>query len=129
MPKVTYEPSGLPEEGTRVEMSMPSDLEPTFVDGSKTLYTRSMSACMAIATFDHGNDDQRTMTHVAGVPDNSYYRALAKIISPNTTIVAAGFQDSKWMFMNTVEKYVKEPLVRQMEDFEKPINQLEWLLL
>jgi hypothetical protein len=77
MENVTHEPGGLPAAGTEVHMS-DLNAQPTVANGNDPIFTRSMSDCIAIAAFDHGNNGERTITHLwdraAAI---SFYRDLA----------------------------------------------------
>lgn len=130
MTHVTYEPHGLPATGTEVLMSS-FDARPTTSHGSEALYTRSMGDCIGIATFDHGNHDERTMTHLLGrAAAVSYYQALANRISPNTTvIVACGSIGSRFYFENIDLGNIRALLEGQMRLLNKAVDHLEWLSL
>lgn len=123
-------PGGLPKSGTEVAMSM-MDAVPTVSTGNEALYTLSMSDCIAIATFDHGNANKRTLTHLwGGMASPSYYEKLAATISPNTTvIVACGAFGSQDYFTDVTAGNVEEMIKAFMVKAKKDTSKLQVLKL
>lgn len=130
MAHITYAPHGLPASGKAVYMSDDRP-RPTVAAGNETIYTRSMSDCIAVATFDFGNNNQRTMTHLPGrAADLGFYQALANRISPNTAIiVACGSNGTEYFFKNFDCQTIRAALEGEMRLINKPVNQLQWVYL
>ncbi|KAK4152510.1 hypothetical protein C8A00DRAFT_34811 [Chaetomidium leptoderma] len=127
---VHYVATGLPASGTEVAMSS-KDARPGVPSGSEPIFTQSMADCMAIGTFDHGNHNNRTLTHLWGrCASNSYYQTLAETISPNTTVIlACGSIGTRFYFENYEMPNVRVLLESFMTKAKKPIDQLQWLTL
>jgi hypothetical protein len=128
---LSHTTSGLPATGTEVWMS-PLEAQPTFSSEREPLFTKSMSDCISIATFDHEKLlHKRTLTHLwGGAAAPSFYDALAKDISPKTTvIVACGSQGRRDYFETVTVPNVRELLEYHMGKVNKATNNLQWLTL
>ena len=94
--------NGLPRpdaSGTYVQMTWPhkSLIATEPLSPESTIWTDAMSACCAIATYDHATH-HRTLIHLpGGTTSDEYFTDTARLLSPGSTvIIAAGSEESEW---------------------------------
>jgi hypothetical protein len=117
--------TGLPMQGTEVQMSPWNSVEPTVSEGDETLWTTGMSDCCAVATFDRDNA-KRTLCHLPGsYPQPEFFATLANIIELNTTvIVAAGSSSTFNYFADNLVPTFKAALIDAMQNANKDTSNL-----
>jgi len=120
------------EPAIEVDMAKSAEAaEPIDSVKNEALWTWRVTACCTVATYDHATG-KRTLVHLKGSDAGpSYYKALAKKISPTTTVIIASGTDtgSKIGFTSTVSDGIEEKIKEAMGSVKKDTSKLVFKLL
>jgi hypothetical protein len=112
-----------------VPMEVPSGTYPYTADEGEVIYTRHMTECAAIATYDHSNRE-RMLCHAGGsnfLPE--FFKVLAKKISSTTTVFFAMGTDWKAEGapgMSIIEEW-KRDIRAEVAKLGKSSSGIEWI--